>query len=109
MIKELNEALHSDELIGGVVVITFEKADGSERTMTATLDYTLVPEDKKPSGGNRKSNPDVRPVFDVKIEEWRSFRWDRVKTFSYALENGEIHVFNKGNDGEFAHISHQVE
>jgi len=69
----------------GVVTVVFTKADGSERTMKATLlpEYvnngkTLLQESKN----KRPENPDVLAVWDVDANGWRSFRIDSIKGVS---------------------------
>lgn len=59
----------------GVVVVTFLKADGTVREMQCTLADFLLPET---AGSGRASNADVVVVFDLEVEQWRSFRKDRV-------------------------------
>lgn len=66
-------------LRAGVVEVLFEKANGEERLMKATLVLDNIPEEKHPKGTGHSSNDDVQKVFDVEKQEWRSFRWDSVK------------------------------
>ena len=67
--------------------IIFEKTNGELREMNATVKAGLIPEDKMPTEeSQRKSNPDVKVVFDVDKGEWRSFRWDRLR-----FVNGQIY------------------
>ena len=40
-----------------------------------------IPEDKLPKGTGQSSNDDVQKVFDVEKQDWRSFRWDSLKSF----------------------------
>lgn len=54
------------------LVIDFIKADGSTRTIYATLDMDLVPEDKLPKS-YRETDDDLIIVFDLEQEDWRSF------------------------------------
>lgn len=65
------------------VEIVFAKANGTLRTMKATLNKNLIPQ-KNETGPKeakqRKTNPEVRPVWDTEAEGWRSFRWDSVST-----------------------------
>ena len=63
--------------------VNFEKKDGSEREMLCTLSGGLIPMDKKPKTSSEASTSTIGsalPVFDVNKGEWRSFRWDSVKT-----------------------------
>lgn len=74
---ELREMMHN-----GVRTVVFVKADGSERTMRATLlpEYvnngkTLLQEETI----KRPENPNVLAVWDMDNNAWRSFRIDSVK------------------------------
>ena len=63
--------------------VNFEKKDGSERKMLCTLSGGLIPVDKQPKTSSEASTSTIGsalPVFDVNKGEWRSFRWDSVKT-----------------------------
>lgn len=71
-----------DWLRSGVVEISFEKKDGTERMMKCTLAQDNIPEDKLPKGTGQSSNDTVQKVFDVEKQEWRSFRWDSLKTYN---------------------------
>ena len=62
----------------GLVEVVFIKKDGTERTLVATLREDLIPEDRKPKGGERVASIEVQPVYDVENDGWRSFRWDSV-------------------------------
>lgn len=65
------------------VVITFKKKDGSDRVMNASLRSDLVvPYDKKTERVINR-NDEVQPVFDVDLQEWRSFRWDSLVRFQF--------------------------
>ena len=78
--NELLSMLRSS--IAGIRV-NFEKKDGSEREMLCTLNEGLIPVDKQPKTSSEASTRTIGsalPVFDVNKGEWRSFRWDSVKT-----------------------------
>lgn len=78
-----------EDLKNGVVTVVFEKNDGTERTMRATLSDLYVPQVEEPAmlseyDGNvpkkaRQLNDDVQPVWDIDAGGWRSFRYDSVK------------------------------
>lgn len=73
------------ELANGVVTVVFEKQDGSERVMKATLSEDIVPVmDTTNVKQNRVKNPDVLVVWDTEANGWRSFRFDSIKTIQYA-------------------------
>lgn len=67
-----------------VVEVTFTKKDGTERVMRCTLDEDVVP----PTGDKQrtvKRNESAQPVFDIRAQEWRSFRWDSVKSIAFEV------------------------
>lgn len=76
-IEALRQALHE-----GVVVITFEKSDGTMRQMKATLQANLLPPVDTVSSTPKKPNTEVQPVWDLDAAAWRSFRVDRLKTWT---------------------------
>lgn len=66
----------------GVCEVKFTKIDGTERLMRCTLNETLIPRNMMPSAGEadyneRNQNNECR-VFDVDIQQWRAFRFDRL-------------------------------
>jgi len=74
-----------EQLENGVVTVVFEKADGSERTMRATLSNNYVPQvlaeydNQQPTPAKRQLNDNVQSVWDIDAGGWRSFRLDSVK------------------------------
>lgn len=77
---ELRENLHK-----GLVKVVFVKKDGTDRTMMATLNEDLIPEDKKPKGtGKKVDNGNTFAVYDVESDGWRSFNYDTVKEVDYG-------------------------
>jgi hypothetical protein len=75
----------------GVTDVTFIKADGSLRTMKATLDGSHIPQSTAPLtpvNEERKKpekNDDVCKVWDTEAGAWRSFRYDRIKSITVNL------------------------
>jgi hypothetical protein len=75
-----------------VVNLSFEKVkDGQVRHMRATLRSDMIPEDKRPKQEHEVLvNPTFNPedksvrVFDLDLNEWRSFRIDKLLTFDKA-------------------------
>jgi hypothetical protein len=78
------------------VVVTFIKADGTVRDMRCTLDHAQIPETPAkvvPVDGivheSRKPRKEPDPhsirVFDIDKQEWRSFRFDRLKKITAEL------------------------
>lgn len=64
------------------VTVIFTKKDGTERKMLCTLSENKIPEEKVPTGSGKTKNSDALAVFDLEKEEWRSFRYDSLKSFS---------------------------
>ena len=69
------------KLSTGVWRFSYLKTDGSIREAVGTLDFSLIPEDKRPK--SLSSAPDVRPenygtfpYYDLDAAGWRSFRLD---------------------------------
>lgn len=79
--KSRDEMLNA--LREGVVNLSFEKVkDGAVRVMNATL--RDIPEEKMPKGGTVDQSvggESTLRVFDVDIQEWRSFRIDKLISF----------------------------
>lgn len=81
----------------GPITVTFTKADGTDREMLCTLDFEKIPQDKLPKVTVqvehmlRESKPRKQPdehslrVFDLEKNEWRSFRFDRLKKITAEL------------------------
>jgi len=76
---DITQAVITDSLTKGITELEFLKADGSLRKMKATLQESIVPhtDTKK----DKEPNADICIVWDTDLEAWRSFRWDRLKTF----------------------------
>lgn len=73
-LDELKTALRA-----GPVVVTFIKADGSERTMRCTLqEGVAVPHEKK-TERVKEVNENIVPVWDLEKSAWRSFKFDAIK------------------------------
>jgi hypothetical protein len=62
------------------VTVLFTKKDGTDREMSCTLAESLIPSDKRPKTENTKFSDEALRVFDLDKKEWRSFRWDSIKT-----------------------------
>ena len=52
--------------------------------MQATLSEELIPKVEK-SATTRKKSDEALAVWDIEAEDWRSFRWDSVKTINFSL------------------------
>jgi len=80
----------------GAITVSFIKADGAVRDMNCTLDWDRIPADKQPQDvpveklleTKKRKQPDEHSlrVFDLEKQEWRSFRFDRLKKVSATLE-----------------------
>ncbi len=77
-----------EQLQNGVVTVVFEKKDGTERSMRATLSDLYVPQvepvmlseyDGNVPKNTRQLNDDVQQVWDIDAGGWRSFRYDSVR------------------------------
>jgi hypothetical protein len=79
----LKGALHN----GKPVCVTFTKKDGTDREMQCTLSESLIPADKQPVAKetNSQTSGSAVRVFDTTIQEWRSFRWDSIKSVTLSL------------------------
>ncbi len=77
----------------GPVTVTFTKKDGEERVMECTTSPELVPpppiEESITPKRERKTNEDICPVYALDVHDWRSFRWDSIKSVSIKI--GEEH------------------
>lgn len=74
-------------LQNGVVEVNFTKVDGSFRKMLCTLQESILPvtevkEDAKP----RSESPEALRVWDISINEWRSFRLESINS---VFKDGE--------------------
>ena len=80
------------------ITISFVKADGALREMQCTLNYDLIPADKHPNDAaasidglvresrlRRQADEHTMRVFDLEKQEWRSFRFDRLKKIAAEL------------------------
>ena len=65
--------------------ITFTKKDGTERTMLCSLMENIIPDEKKPKNVNRNKPQESIAVFDLEKQEWRSFRFDSVKSVEFDI------------------------
>jgi len=82
MMKNLVDLMNLEHILltklrDGIVLVKFTKADGTERILKGTLSESLLPR-PEPSSKPRLETPGVIRVFDLDLEEWRSFRLDSV-------------------------------
>ena len=70
----------------GPVTVDFLKKDGTMRTMKCTLQESAIPTyEKKTERVRTTSTDDAISVVDLEKNEWRSFRYDSVKSVSFTL------------------------
>lgn len=80
--ENMKEVIENNLKAGNTVTVTFTKKDGTQRVLRGTTNPKYIPpapvtENEKPKRAIA-SNPDVAKVFDLDINEWRSFRYDSV-------------------------------
>lgn len=67
------------------VIVKFIKKDGTVRLMRATLDFSLIPRDKRPKSVdlpkilNKIQKSKILSIFDLDKNEWRSVPFDRLE------------------------------
>lgn len=76
-LDELKTALRA-----GPVLVTFTKADGTERTMRCTLQEGVVVPHEKKTERVKEVNENIVPVWDLEKSAWRSFKFDSIKLIS---------------------------
>jgi len=67
-------------LLTGPTTIVFKKVDGTVRTMKCTLNEALLPR-REITESARKVNEGIQTVFDLELNQWRSFKWDNFVSF----------------------------
>ena len=101
---DVNKAIIRDWIKGllqkSTITVTFVKADGTDREMLCTLNWDNIPVDKAPKETpttpidgivkeskkpRKEPDPHSLRVFDVEKQEWRSFRFDRLKKVTAEL------------------------
>lgn len=73
------EALENLKQFKGYLRVTFVKADGSLRKLRGTMNLELLPKewrDRRYDHNTGRVN--ATAIFDLDIEEWRSFRNDSI-------------------------------
>ena len=67
------------------VKVTFTKRDGSERTMTCTLQEGVAVPHEKTTDRVKEVKEEILPVWDMEANAWRSFRLDTIKHISFTI------------------------
>lgn len=80
----MNKIELKEQLQSAVGIVTFTKADGTERVMRCTLQSEALPQRTTESESARPENPNVLSVWDLENSGWRSFKVDAVKSFTLA-------------------------
>lgn len=91
---------------GHFVLLKFTKKDGSTRLMKATLNFDLVPKEKKPKDTNIErimkelEDKKILRVYDLEKKDWRTIPFEEVewlqtydkdnKTIRYKLDTKKI-------------------
>ena len=74
-------------LKNGVVEVNFTKVDGSLRKMLCTLQQSVLPAaEVKEDAKTRAESQEALRVWDISINEWRSFRLDSINS---VIKDGE--------------------
>lgn len=80
-----DESALKDLLKKGEVIVTFTKADGSNRVMKCTTNASLMPAlpatEAQGDTKKRKAYVGVQAVYDLEAGGFRSFRFDSVTRF----------------------------
>jgi len=86
--SEVNRAIIRDWVRGLLqateVCVTFVKADGTTRDMRCTLNVSRMP--LQPIRESTESaDSETQRVFDLDLQQWRSFRYDRLRKVTAEL------------------------
>lgn len=63
----------NEYLSDNAITVRFTKKDGTERSMFCTRNLGLIPEEHQPKTNIETSKTDNVRVYDLVINEWRSF------------------------------------
>lgn len=69
----------------GPVTVYFIKKDGTERKMDCTLKEENIVQYEKKTDRVKTFNEETCPVFDLKKNEWRSFRYDAITKVEFTV------------------------
>lgn len=69
----------------GPVKVTFVKKNGEERALNCTLKSDVIPLYEKKTDREKAKNDEVLSVWDLDINEWRSFRFDSIKRIEFDM------------------------
>jgi hypothetical protein len=71
------------------VTVVFTKTDGTSRIMECTLREDAIIQYEKTTDRVKAINNEVCPVWDLKENAWRSFRYDSVEQITFTLAGDE--------------------
>lgn len=63
------------------VTLTFTKANGETRVMTATRNLSLIPTEDHPKGTGECGPTNIIRVYDTENQGWRSFNIDSLISY----------------------------
>jgi WYL_2, Sm-like SH3 beta-barrel fold len=75
-----------EQLSAGPMVVTFKKKDGTLRVMPCTTNAAIITS-KHGSYEPIVPSDTLAVVYDLQLNEWRSFRWNSVIS---AIETGTV-------------------
>jgi hypothetical protein len=86
---EVNRAIIRDWVRGLLqtteIHITFVKADGATRQMRCTLDINRMPL-QTIRESTESPDSETQRVFDLDLQQWRSFRYDRLRKVTAEID-----------------------
>jgi hypothetical protein len=75
----------ADMMRDQMVVVTFEKRDGTQRVMKCTLQENVVVPYETKTDRKKEKNDDVLAVWDLEASAWRSFKLDSIREIQFTL------------------------
>ena len=79
-----------NQLGDAICTVKFTKENGDEREMKCTTNMRYIPEEKTPKNSEPNNDRKLFVVFDTDINEWRSFRFERVLTFALIIHRANL-------------------
>lgn len=82
------------------VLVKFIKKDGTERVMKCTLNFSRIPESKKPKGINLEKiltkiqKHKILSVYDLEKQDWRTVPFESLE-FLQTPSNKKIYMIKK--------------
>ena len=78
--EELSKEMIEEDLEKGIVHVVFRKRDRAKRILRGTTNRGFIPRSKHPKEGGleKRAREDQISVFDIDIQDWRSFRFSSV-------------------------------